>query len=228
VTDVPQGGPPDPRSRAPRRGRIIGGAIALSVVMIGAGIGIGAAIWSGGSSTTTVSAARNGAAPVSDAAPKASDPATNAVNNYNWLYRPLMIEKFPFDTDITIVPAGNANCVGAVTNGTFRFAANSWVKKDVGAQINSDSPCNQQPSYQVFDVTVEYLNQARNKVQFQMTFGQLGPGKPYYLNGHPQLPPQFENGTMRYIIKDGPPFRQNVRFSWSLDSASLAPESMRP
>lgn len=40
---------------------MISGAVFLSVVMIGAGIGIGAAIWSGGSSATTVSAASNAA-----------------------------------------------------------------------------------------------------------------------------------------------------------------------
>ncbi len=43
----------------PRRAWLIGGRVAFSVVMIGAGIGIGAGIWSGGSSTTTVSAASN-------------------------------------------------------------------------------------------------------------------------------------------------------------------------
>ncbi len=61
ATDGPTGEAPKARRRSSRPGWIIGGAVALSLVMLGAGIGIGAAIWSGGSSTTTVSAESNAA-----------------------------------------------------------------------------------------------------------------------------------------------------------------------
>lgn len=53
------------RARSPSRlGLMIGGAVALSLVMLGTGIGIGALIWSGGSCTTTGSPTSSLAPPI--------------------------------------------------------------------------------------------------------------------------------------------------------------------
>jgi hypothetical protein len=53
------------RARSPVRvGLMIGGAIALSLAMVGTGIGIGALIWSGGSCTTTGSSTSSLAPPI--------------------------------------------------------------------------------------------------------------------------------------------------------------------
>ena len=60
TTETPAGREPAAAPKA-RHARLIAGAVVLSVLMIGVGIGIGAAIWSGGSSTKTVSAVSNAA-----------------------------------------------------------------------------------------------------------------------------------------------------------------------
>jgi hypothetical protein len=54
TTDVPGATESGPPGSSARRTRLIWGALVLSLVMIGAGIGIGAAIWSGGSTTAPV------------------------------------------------------------------------------------------------------------------------------------------------------------------------------
>lgn len=56
-----------PRREGSRRGRLIAGVVVLSLMMVGAGVGIGAAIWSGKKSKTVAVASTP--APVSNAAP---------------------------------------------------------------------------------------------------------------------------------------------------------------
>jgi len=66
TAELPNDRPPAARTRSSGRGRIIAGLVALSLVMVGAGVGIGALIWSSRSNKATVASTP---APASNAAP---------------------------------------------------------------------------------------------------------------------------------------------------------------
>jgi hypothetical protein len=116
-------------------------------MVIGAGIG---AIWSGGLSATPASAARSTAvSSATNAGSERGDAATSSsrkgpnLGNYDWVYKHVTFKNHLSQSgDFTIFQAGEANCVGAVTQGKFDLPAGD-LTKDVGAQINTNQPLQQ-------------------------------------------------------------------------------------
>lgn len=99
-------------------GRIVGGAIALSLLMIGAGIGIGAAIWSGSSSTPTVPAASN-AAPGS---PQPNSVEISLTSTWNGI---------PQGTHVSIDVNGPSQCIDQARSQAFDPSAGTSSRTDV-------------------------------------------------------------------------------------------------
>jgi hypothetical protein len=108
--------------------------VALSVIMLGAGIAIGAAIWSGGSSTTTVPAARNAA------------PAVPTEDNVGiaqtW--------SVPAGTHVTVTYSGSGHCTKNEKSLSFDTGAPPYRRTDTLYTRSIADVCRVQLSNAVF------------------------------------------------------------------------------
>ena len=147
---------------------LFGGPLVLSLFFLGAGAG-----------TNGIA----GAAQASTHAGGTNSTKTGAgLRNYEWLYKPLVFENHVgLSGDFTISAAGEANCVGAVTSGKFALPAGG-VTKDVGAQINSNFPCNHEASTQRFQVHVGLSAGQTVYASFYIRLDQAAAGAPYHLS----------------------------------------------
>ena len=102
-------------SQNPRRSRAgVAVLLALRVVMLGAGVAIGAAIWSGGSSTTTVPAAKNAAPAV---------PTEDQVGiDQTW--------SVPAGTHVTVTYTGGGHCTKNEKSLSFDTGAPPYRRTD--------------------------------------------------------------------------------------------------
>jgi hypothetical protein len=165
---------------------LISGAVVCGQIATVAGIGL---IWSGGLSASPASAARSAAAlGVTHAGSergvvaKSSSRTRPTVGNYDWVYKHLTFKNHLNQSgDFTITQAGEANCVGAVTEGTFNLPTGD-LTKDVGAQINTNSPCGNEASSQRFEVHVGIkFGGSTTYAAFYIRLDQFTAGTPYHL-----------------------------------------------
>jgi hypothetical protein len=83
--------------------------------------------------------------------------------------------------DFTITQAGEANCVGAVTQGKFDLPTGD-LTKDVGAQINTSYPCSNDASSQRYEVHVGIkFGGSTTYAAFYIRLDQFASGTPYHL-----------------------------------------------
>jgi hypothetical protein len=165
---------------------LISGAAAFSLLAIGAGIGT---IGSDGLSATAASAAsRTAVSSATNAGSERSAAATSSkhrgpnVRGYEWVYKHLTFKNHLSQSgDFTITQAGEANCVGAVTQGKFDLPTGD-LTKDVGAQINTSYPCSNDASSQRYEVHVGItFGGSTTYAAFYIRLDQFASGTPYHL-----------------------------------------------
>lgn len=132
----------------------------------------------------------SGATPI-DGRPSASVTAPRpGLVDYVWVTLPVKFTGILANASVRIVPSSPANCVGAASNLTFEVHLTSPVdgpSENVGAQINRNSTCNKEASYQGFSVTMTFLGggptdiPAGAKATFPIWFGQRSSGTPYFM-----------------------------------------------
>jgi hypothetical protein len=115
-------GPTGPSTRSSGGSRFVIAAVILSLVMVGVGIGVGALIWSGGSSSSSVSAASNG---VPSGNPTGTQGKESSPNLKDYQTAATMTWNVPSGTRISFSPAG-FNCALNPYGGSFTTTSSSF------------------------------------------------------------------------------------------------------
>lgn len=202
-------------ARSPvRLGLMIGGAVAVSLALVGAGIGIGAVIWSGGSCSTTGSPASSGApairavtrgvsayTPVSAAGTSAKCPAgaKGPPGDYAVIAYATFTVGPGRDTTVSITGGGagsdNSNCTRDETNASYT----SIGRHEFTITAKTDGFCAIERSYSNFSVKVTGPGVNGSG---RMYLGQDRPGGAYSASckseGRPRPPPGAPRAPSEY------------------------------
>jgi hypothetical protein len=192
VTDVPSSGGPATRNGS-RRIWKIGGAVVLTAVLIGAGIGIGAAIWSGGSSSTCSSGAAFQTLNATKPCPNAAAPPNGGRLPGDYVVTAVATFSVGSGATVSIVGGGggadNSNCTNAETVTSFTTRTDT---EDRLFQITAKTggSCAVEPSYSNFKVSITGPD---FKASGRMWLGQVAPGDDYFVSCYSGSPSRIRD-----------------------------------